>query len=433
MLNSLTFKIWIILINLDQDTVLNWFGLGNIQTNSKDFFQITDNDHGVTFSDVEIEPSANVSLETLKLLLTGLLNKVQDGLTLADIEFALFFIIFVRFIILAIKYNLKTSFLITMVGILAGYLWYRHFIDLISNYRNTMIRIPFLHKMGVNAIQLRVLHRQSALSDFKLGANVHWYNPAKVIYYALTKGIIHTDPESRTRYYIDPISMIMSRLNVDDHSRVIELYYKIYNGVIPKLYKMITSFWRDLSGLAAYATITRIGKRYCPYLIRWHWTFLLIISMVERTLEYFVRRMMYFKAFVLIPIAKEDLALRGAVNPSVAMQMSTLNVFMVFIVLAHIGLILFGMFHAIWGQYFYIPFFVDNTELHTGPRPKTSVYSGGKTSWQDPEEKEKNFNRLIPKLWYGWFGKGTKKSSTIVNIIKKIIQSILDRINKKKL
>jgi hypothetical protein len=46
------------------------------------------------------------------------------------------------------------------------------------------------------------------------------------------------------------------------------------------------------------------------------------------------------------------------------------------------------------GQYFYVPFFVENTELHIGPRPKNSIYSGGQTSWQDPEEKEKNLNRL---------------------------------------
>jgi hypothetical protein len=31
------------------------------------------------------------------------------------------------------------------------------------------------------------------------------------------------------------------------------------------------------------------------------------------------------------------------------------------------------------------------------------------TAWQDPEEKEKNLNRLFPKLWYGWFGRGTNK------------------------
>jgi hypothetical protein len=57
--------------------------------------------------------------------------------------------------------------------------------------------------------------------------------------------------------------------------------------------------------------------------------------------------------------------------------------------------IIFGLFHAIWGQYFYVPFFVENTELHIGPRPKNSIYSGGQTAWQDPEEKEKNLNRFF--------------------------------------
>jgi hypothetical protein len=37
--------------------------------------------------------------------------------------------------------------------------------------------------------------------------------------------------------------------------------------------------------------------------------------------------------------------------------------------------------------------------------PKIVFIVGGQTAWQDPEEKEKNLNRLFPKLWYGWIGK----------------------------
>jgi hypothetical protein len=42
--------------------------------------------------------------------------------------------------------------------------------------------------------------------------------------------------------------------------------------------------------------------------------------------------------------------------------------------------------------------------LHIGPRPKNSIYSGGQTAWQDPEEKEKNLNRVISKtlVWLVW-------------------------------
>jgi hypothetical protein len=76
------------------------------------------------------------------------------------------------------------------------------------------------------------------------------------------------------------------------------------------------------------------------------------------------------------------------------------------------------------GQYFYVPFFVENTELHIGPRPKNSIYSGGQTSWQDPEEKEKNLNRVFPKLWYGWFGRGTKNRGNLINSLQKIINKV---------
>ena len=78
-----------------------------------------------------------------------------------------------------------------------------------------------------------------------------------------------------------------------------------------------------------------------------------------------------------------------------------------FCVTVHVGSIRFGLIHAMWGQYFYFPFLVENTELHIGPRPKNSIYSGGQTAWQD--EKKDNVQRRIPKLWYGWFGSGTNE------------------------
>jgi hypothetical protein len=51
----------------------------------------------------QILKSTDVSLNTL--IVEGLWDKIQDGLTLADIENVLFFIVFVRFVILALRYN----------------------------------------------------------------------------------------------------------------------------------------------------------------------------------------------------------------------------------------------------------------------------------------------------------------------------------------
>jgi hypothetical protein len=197
-----------------------------------------------------------------------------------------------------------------------------------------------------------------------------------------------------------------------------------------------------LSGVAAYAVITRIGKRYCPYLVRWHWTFLLIIGMVEQIFIYFIYRVSYFQSFVLIPQTEavlervSDIEFNDGsdfysyVDPNLFLQIDILNGIIACVVLSHIGLIIFGLFHAIWGQYFYIPFFVENTELHIGPRPKNSVYSGGYTSWQDREEKEKNLKRLFPKFWYGWFGRGTKGQLQFVNSFRKLLKKILTQFKK---
>ena len=413
------FKLLVFLINIDQKTVLNWFGIEDPQ--NQQIHQALGTEFDSTISN--FEASTDVSLYTFRLIIEGLWEKIENGLTLADIENVLFFILFLRFIILAIRYNLKTSLYITCIGLFAGYLWYRHLIDLISMYRSVLLKLPFLHSLGIEAAQMKTFNRQMALTDLKLGENLHWYNPGQLIYSAFTKGILNIDPETGVRYYIDPISMAVSNLQESSQPTIFTLYYKIYNKIIPKIYDICSKFWAQLSGVAAYAIITRIGKRYCPYLVRWHWTFLLIIGMVEQIFIYFIYRVYYFQTFVLIPQTELSSNYDGL---NLTLQINILNGVIAFVVLAHIGLILFGLFHAIWGQYFYFPFFVENTELHIGPRPKNSIYSGGQTAWQNPDEK--NVNRLFPKLWFGWFGRGSNNDSplgknVLVRLIKKMFKN----------
>jgi Uncharacterised protein family len=415
------FKILLLLINIDQKTVLNWFGMED--PTNQEIRQAIDN--GLNPGVLNIKSSTDVSLETFRLIIEGLWEKIQNGLTLSDIENVLFFILFIRFVILAIRYNLKTSLYITCIGLFAGYLWYRHLIDLISMYRSVLLKLPFLHSLGMDAVQMRSLNRQMALTDLKLGENAHWYNPGQILYYALTKGIVNIDQETGLRYYIDPISMAISNLQEPTKSNVASLYYKIYNKIIPKIFDICSKFWNQLSGVAAYAVITRIGKRYCPYLVRWHWTFLLIIGMVEQIFIYFIYRVYYFQSFVLIPQVE---SYSNSIDSNLILQINLLNVVIACVVLTHIGLIIFGLFHAIWGQYFYLPFFVENTELHIGRRPKDSIYSGGQTAWQNPEEK--NLNRLFPKLWFGWFGRGSKENSPFFKILSKLIKKFLKKIIK---
>ena len=395
-----SFKLLLLLINIDQETILNWFGIENSITSST----VSHGPYGSESIVEKVESTSALSFETVQLIISGLWQQIQDGLTLGDIESTVFFLLFLRFIILIFRYNLKTSLYITCIGLCAGYLWYRHFIDIILMYRQMLIKVPYLQKLGTSAIELESGSQALLTKDFKLGSDVHWYNPGKLIYYAFIKGIIQTDSKTGGQYYIDPLSMIISNLNETNKMKVVPIYYKMYNTIIPRLFETISEFWNQLSGIAAYAIITRIGKRYCPYLIRWHWTFLLIIGFVEQILIYFLYRVMYFQEVII----QERLSIAAANNyfdSNLLLQFNLLTVILTVCVTIHLGSICFGLFHAIWGQYFYFPFLVENTELHIGPRPKNSIYSGGKTAWQD--DKQKNVQRRMPRLWYGWFGSGT--------------------------
>jgi Uncharacterised protein family len=393
-------KYLLLLINIDEETILNWFGIENENNNMYSYVRSTD-----------------ISLTTLKLIVEGLWTKLQDGLNLAEIESVLIFILFIRFLILAIRYNLKTSFYITCIGIIAGYLWYRHLIDIISMYRIVLLKLPWVNKLGVDAIELRMVNKQMYVKDFDSSEYSHWYNPAQMLYNAFARGILSKQGEKN--YFIDPVSMIIANLPEPMKSNISPTYYIIYEKTIPKVIGILRKFWNQLSGIAAYALITRIGKRYCPYLIRWHWTFLLILGMLEQFLVNFVYRCYFFQINVILP----QLNLEGSnsLSQNLPFQNKILNCCIAVSVIFHIGLILFALLHAILGQYFYIPFLVENVELHVGPRPANSIYSGGQTAWQDP--KEKVFIRGIPKLWYGWFGRGTKGNFNILKLFKKLLKS----------
>jgi hypothetical protein len=420
MLSSI--RLLLFLIHIDQETILSWFNINNSIRPSS--VPVAIESSGSQFALSKLESASAFSIETFQLVINGLWEQFQDGLTLADIENIIFFLVFLRFIILIFRYNFKTSFYITCIGLCAGYLWYRHLIDVILMYRQMLIKVPYLQKLGASAIELESNSQALLTTDLKLGSDVHWYNPGKLLYYAFTKGIVQTDSTTGIQYYIDPISMIISNLNETTKLKVLPIYYKIYTLIIPRLFETISEFWNQLSGIAAYAVITRIGKRYCPYLIRWHWTFLLIIGFVEQILIYFLYRVMYFQEVII----QEKLSIAAANNyfdPNLLLQFNILTGILTFCVTVHLVAICFGLFHAIWGQYFYFPFLVENTELHIGPRPKNSIYSGGQTAWQD--KKQENIQRRIPKIWYGWFGSGTN-NIWIFTPVKQILLMVLQKL-----
>ena len=378
-------------MKIDQTTILNWFN---------------------------VEDPNYKSIDSLKSLISGVWEGMQSGLGITDINNVIFFLAFVRFIILIFRYNIKTSTYITCIGIVTSWLWYRHLVDIIQMYSQMLIKIPYLQKLATVGRVVRNVGKtvKKSSGEVVLGSGIPWTAPGQLVSYAATNAMIRTT-EDGVSYYIDPISMIVSNLNETDKARILPYYYGIYNFVIPRICEGFGQFWSEGSSIASYAIITRMGKRYCPYLIRWHWTFLLLIAFFEQILLFFLSRVVYFQRAVIQPnilvnettrIVKRRIFTTGSADPNLLFQFNFLNFVIVFFVVLHLGFLFLALLHALYGQYFYVPFLTENTELHVGPRPRNSIYSGGLTAWQDEKQVGKDFK--VPKVWYGWFGSGTQEN-----------------------
>ena len=380
-----------LLISIDQETVLDFLGI-EIPFNVEDYSYLFGNS----------TVSTPVSLETFQLIIRAVWEHYQHGLGFVDIENLALFILVLRFIFLSRKYNIKTGFFITCIGLAAGYLWYMHLRDLAYYYARTLWMCPLTHNL---ANDFSEIYYQQRSQFSKVGNRAD----SRTLYGPIIHGF--TSITSNDIYRYDPISMLWAYLPPDIKFLSDKFYYFLTLKAIPQTYQFINTQIGNLSGMLWYTFIVRINKRYCPYLLRWHWTFLIGMDYLERPFIYMQTRLIYYLNEVLLP----NLYFNEA---------ELVTNLLITLVAAQYIFILLGLLHALCGQYFYFPFFTENTELHIGLRPKDSIYSGGHTIWQnkqaymtsrDASSKLRKYRfgtirsaySLIPRLWYGWLGRGT--------------------------
>lgn len=370
-------KLFTLLINIDQETILNFFG-------------IEDPTAYLTLGEKSGVISTEISTETLKIVLQGFFERYQDCLGLIDIENLLIFITFIRFLILANRYNIKTSFYISSVSLVAGFLWYSHLKDVGSWYGELMSYNRFTTRFSEEMLT------ESYIEEGKRQTTMYleFINQSPLQF--LKSSFVHAS-ESKG-YRIDPISMLLTNVPEAYKAQAHKWYYYLYGTAIPTVWTFFAVQLKRLGSIVAYVYIVRINKKFCPYLIRWHWTYIIVSTIFETETIRVLYRLYSYDNFVLIPA--ERFYESSVYQP----------VFMI-IISGHYFLVFLGMLHAVCGQYFYFPFIVENTEIHIGKRPSNSIYSGGYTSWQEGGAKQieimtkTNQRFSIPRIWWGWFGK----------------------------
>jgi len=380
-----------LLIIIDQETILDFLDI-EIPFNSEDYSYL--------FGDSIV--STPISLQTFKLITQTIWEHYQHGLGFVDIENLAIFILVIRFIFLSRKYNVKTGLFISGIGLAASYLWYMHLRDLSYYYSSTLWMCPLTHNLGNDFNEIY----EQQISGFSKAGN---RADSGTLYGPLIKGFSSITSNDAYRY--DPFSMLWSYLPTDIKFLSDKIYYFVTLKAIPQVYQFINTQIGNLSSMLWYTFIVRINKRYCPYLLRWHWSFLIGLDYLERPFIYVNDRLLYYLNEILIPNRYFT-------------EAELVTTLLITLVAAQYIFILLGMLHALCGQYFYFPFFTENTELHIGLRPKESVYSGGHTIWQNKQaymvsrEASSKLRKyrfgtirtaysLLPRMWYGWLGRGT--------------------------
>ena len=359
----------------NQNKFLNFLGIENI--NSPDYISYSPD---YDFLDKTAVIDSDVPFETVRTIFRDIYLHYRDGLGITQIENLVIFILFVRFILLAVRYNVKTSFYITCICFCSATLWYYQLTD-IGMWYGKMLRLnPVTAKFGFDYINFATVQAQ-------LNKEMQADSPIR----AFTRAITADDGYHR----IDPISMIFSRIPMGIRNVTDKIYYILFEDILKIFWKDLWPPFREAFPLIAWSIVTRRLRRYCPYMIRWYWTLGIINDWAAFFWREFIKRGQEYLSY-------------GTPEP---IEESLLIVIIASGAAIHFSYIIFGLIHAALGQYFYIPFLVENAELHVGRRPVDSIYSGGLTAWQDPYEKNYNKRRLIPKLWYGWFGRGSSPNA----------------------
>ena len=381
--------------------------------------------YNVTFPDLKQIGVVNDIQETLKNIIYFYVKKIEAyGYGVAQIDDILITFVLIRLFILLFRYNFITAFAITAISIVAAYLWYSSFIGAIFNYEQALYKNSLTYRLGVDADQIASILRSEVIDD-EMEPSLS--NPIGILLYAFVNGSHYEN------HRIDIIAMTMTRLpdNLTLHVpligtfrpifryRVWGIYYWFNKKFMPMVLRMLLDFWQSVSSFGSYAYLTRVNKKNCPYLVRWHWTNIVTFEFFETYYMTTLYRISDYTTHIIYPqiMEAQKYYLR---LPMVELELKFFTNFAFGMVLFHLAFILYGMFHAICGQYFYIPFFTRNIELHLGLRDKTTLYCGGHTAWQDKEEQSK-LPWFIPKIWYGWFGRGTRKPSLILVFFQKFV------------
>ena len=131
-------------------------------------------------------------------------SRIQyQGFGVREIDEIIVFITISRVTILSIRYNIKTSLIITLISTIAGYIWYTTFLSLIFRYEQLLYQNSLTIRLGIDAAQIRRMFQgKMEQSNYQIRLT----NPVGILLYSIGTGSVYEG------HRIGPVSMITANI-----------------------------------------------------------------------------------------------------------------------------------------------------------------------------------------------------------------------------
>lgn len=299
------------------------------------------------------------------------------GFTIDEFQKAMVFICIVRFILYSIRYNPITAFKICAISGFSCFLWAFSLNDCVTAY----VKLFKYNKLFQN---MEYEHRNWDRYMF--------YSTQEKLYQRAMQVALG----QRSRYHFEWLAPLFSLVPEKYHYLTDPAFDYIKKELYGDLIKFFKTYIRPEMPQILFTLVVRVGKRYCPYHVRWHACFIVTMGFFTQIPWDTARRANRMIYETLLPEYRYQ-------------EVEDLQIWIGCLIFAHVSIVCLAMLHAVFSQYFYVPFIVYNLELHIGPRPTKSIYSGGYTAWQDEFVFYDPNYREMRRLWWGLLGRGVKK------------------------
>lgn len=387
------------------------------------------------------------------------------GLSIEAFGIILQVISLIRLIILSIRFNIPTGLVMVVISYSASYVYYIDLIYQLKVIARDVLRMiygfPYNRRITSEILNISTYYYKNTRSLFTPVQSLLSTLMEVTQYEKYNDYMPDDDIESVKQFYNDPLSLV-SRIIVSGLENVyrfitfllrFDIVAKIVSNILSYVFascyyvseKIWMPFLRFVTNLGynqrfyiVYIYLVRRGKKWMPYLVRWHWAFLAVMDpfktahlTILRRIGMYVRavlkpnyrtaqrELMFWRQFDRNRLWTEERNLLANVEMA-RFKLEIAYTCQYFLVLVFISCYVYAALHAVCGQYFFVPILTQNCELHIGyRRDSLSVYSGGYTSWQDLDDSVR-----WRKIWHGVLGRGTDNVPLIL-IIFDFIKNLL--------